>query len=128
YEGGVAEIYDYSGLGPDPLRELIEKDLELPIRHIAGGACMLGDNILPDTEALADSFSTTARDEALAFRAKCASLLSPTAFYKSARDADNAHPWFRKTGEEILNAEIQDHDARRYIRAMTHSDVAAPPH
>jgi SAM-dependent methyltransferase len=89
---------------------------------------MLGDKMLPDTEALADHFGPVARDEALAFRARCAELLSPTAFYKSSRDADNAHPWFKKTGEEILNTEIHDHDARRYIRAMTHSDVAAPPH
>jgi monoamine oxidase/SAM-dependent methyltransferase len=128
YEAGVAEIYDYSGLGPDPLRELIEKDLDLRIRHIAGGACVLGDKILPDAEALAEHFGPAAREGALAFRARCAELLSPTAFYKSAREGDNAHPWLRRTGEEILDAEIPDHDARRYIRAMTHSDVAAPPH
>jgi flavin-dependent dehydrogenase len=37
YEAGVAEIYDYSALGPAPLRELIEQDLNLQIKHIRGG-------------------------------------------------------------------------------------------
>jgi flavin-dependent dehydrogenase len=34
YEAGVAEIYDYSALGPDPLRELIEQDLHLQIASV----------------------------------------------------------------------------------------------
>ena len=38
YEAGVAEIYDYSALGPDPLRQLIEKDLGLEIKHRQGAA------------------------------------------------------------------------------------------
>ncbi len=128
YEAGVAEIYDYSDLGPDPLRELIEKDLGLEIRHIQGGACVLADKPLSSVDDLAESFGHNARDQAMAFRARCAQLLSPKAFYKCARDADNAHPWFNRTGEEILESEISDPVARRYIRVMSHSDVAAPPH
>jgi len=128
YEAGVAEIYDYSELGPDPLRELIEKDLGLEIRHIQGGACVLDGHAIADVDELAPRFGGAARDQAVAFRARCAELLSPSAFYKSARDADNAHPWFRRSGEEILESEISDAAARRYIRVMSHSDVAAPPH
>jgi SAM-dependent methyltransferase len=33
-----------------------------------------------------------------------------------------------RTAEEILATEIEDEVARRYIRVMSHSDVAAPPH
>lgn len=128
YEAGVAEIYDYSDLGPDPLRELIEKDLGLDIRHIQGGACVLADKPLASVDDLAESFGHNARDQAMAFRARCAQLLNPKAFYKCARDADNAHPWFNRTAEEILESEISDPVARRYIRVMSHSDVAAPPH
>src|ERR1019366_5010800 len=43
YEAGVAEIYDYSRHGPDPLRDLIVKDLGLEIKHIVGGPCVIGD-------------------------------------------------------------------------------------
>jgi monoamine oxidase/acetyltransferase-like isoleucine patch superfamily enzyme/SAM-dependent methyltransferase len=128
YEAGVAEIYDYSALGPDPLRELIEQDLDLQIKHIRGGGCVLDGNVLPSTDALADHYGTGARDIAKAFRARCASLLSPRDFYKSVREADNSHPWANRTAEEILATEIEDEVARRYVRVMSHSDVAAPPH
>jgi monoamine oxidase/SAM-dependent methyltransferase len=128
YEAGVAEIYDYSALGPDPLRELIEKDLHLKIKHIRGGACILDGKVLPNTDALADHYGICTRDTAKAFRARCASLLSPQDFYKSVREADNLHPWVNRTAEEILATEVEDEVARRYIRVMSHSDVAAPPH
>ena len=49
-------------------------------------------------------------------------------FYKSSRDVDNDHPWAKISGEDILVNEIQDDVARRYIRVMCHSDVAAAPH
>ena len=128
YEAGVAEIYDYSHLGPDPLRDLIEKDLGIPIRHIDGGPCVFDGQILQSADDLALHFGPEARDAALAYRAKCASLLSPGEFYKSVRDADNVHRWARILGEDVLANEIDNDIARRYIRIMSHSDVAAPPH
>jgi hypothetical protein len=93
YETGLAEIYDYSPLGPDPLRELIEQDLHLQIKHIRGGGCILDGNVLPRTDTLADHYGTRTRDIVKAFRARCASRLSPQGFYKSVREADNLHPW-----------------------------------
>ena len=36
YEAGVAEIYDYSRLGPDPLHDLIVKDIGLEIQAYPG--------------------------------------------------------------------------------------------
>ncbi len=52
YEAGVAEIYDYSALGPDPLRELIQNDLGLEIKHISGGACILDGKIIVDGRSI----------------------------------------------------------------------------
>ncbi|MGH6779074.1 MAG: FAD-dependent oxidoreductase [Bradyrhizobium sp.] len=128
YEAGVAEIYGYGHLGPDPLRELITQDLSLEVQPIDGGACVLDGKIIPSADALADHFGAAARDQAKAFRAKCAKLLGAAAFYKSERIADNAHPWVARSGEELLAHEISDETARRYIRVMAHSDVAAAPH
>jgi phytoene dehydrogenase-like protein len=128
YEAGVAEIYDYSGLGPDPLRELIEQDLNLKIKHIRGGACVFDGHVLSSADALGDHYGIGSCDAAKAFRARCASLLTPKEFYKSVREADNSHPWANVTAEEILATEVKDEVARRYIRVMSHSDVAAPPH
>ncbi len=128
YEAGVAEIYDYSALGPDPLRELIEKDLKLEVNHISGGACVLDGQLLPDIDALDRHFGPSTAAAASAFRARCAELMKPTAFYKSEVASDNAHPWSKLSGEEVLETEIADDAARRYVRVMSHSDVAAPPH
>ena len=128
YEAGVAEIYDYSELGFDPLRQLIEDELGLPIQHIRGGGCVLRGKIVSCVEDLAPLFGQKTLDAVLAFRAKCAALVTPGGFYQSARSADNAHPWARRTGEDILANEIDDDIARHYVRVMAHSDVAAPPH
>lgn len=128
YEAGVAEIYDYSQLGPDPLRTLIETELDLEIRHISGGSCVLDGHIIHDVDHLAEVFGQRTRDEVHAFKQKCADLLGPGSFYASARNVDNRHPWARKSGEDTLYDEITDDVARRYVRIMAHSDVAAPPH
>lgn len=128
YEAGVAEIYDYSTRGPDPLRELIVDELGLEVKHIAGGPCIVNDKIILSPQDLATHFGERTRDEVLAFRAKCAEMLSPEAFYLSVAEADNAHPWSQISGEALLAREIADETARRYVRVMAHSDVSAPPH
>ncbi|PWB80151.1 MAG: amine oxidase [Methylocystaceae bacterium] len=128
YEAGVAEIYDYSSRGPDPLKDLIVGELGLEIKHIEGGPCVLDKKIILTPDDLGRHFGERTRDEAKAFRARCAEMLSPEAFYLSIAEADNAHPWSQMSGEALLTREIRDETARRYIRAMAHSDVSAPPH
>ena len=73
---GGAEIYGYSHLGPDPLRDLITKELCLETKPISGEACVFDDEIFQTADALADHFGPAARDEAKAFRAKCAARIS----------------------------------------------------
>jgi monoamine oxidase len=128
YEAGVAEIYDYSSLGPDPFHDLIVKELGLEIKHIQGGPCVLDGKIVLETDDLAKSFGEETRDEALSFRKRCADLLSPESYYFSVAQEDNAHPWAKVSGAALLEREFKDDAARRYIRAMAHSDVAAAPH
>lgn len=128
YEAGVAEIYDYSELGPDPLRELIQKHLNLEIKHISGGACILDGKIIESRDCLAEYFGDATQQQVAAFRNRCEEMLSPEEFYLCARVHDNTHPWARVSGEEIIASEMSDEMARRYVRVMAHSDVAAPPH
>ncbi len=128
YEAGVAEIYDYSQLGPDPLHDLIVKDLGLEIKHISGGPCVIGDKIILTSDDLAQHFGEKTRDEVEAFRSRCAEMLSPEGYYLSVAEADNAHPWATISGEALLKRELRDETARHYVRVMAHSDVAAPPH
>src|SRR5262245_49830848 len=45
YEAGAAELYDYSQLGPDPLRELVA-ELGLATNPMWGDAVVLGDHVV----------------------------------------------------------------------------------
>jgi protoporphyrinogen oxidase len=45
YESGVAELYDLSSTGPDPLRELVE-ELGLAVRPMKGQTMVLEDRVL----------------------------------------------------------------------------------
>jgi len=128
YEAGVAEIYDYSRLGPDPLKELITKELKLNIKYIEGGPCILGGKVLQSVDDLSKHFGARAQSEVERFRKRCARMLSPKNYYLSIAEADNAHPWVRDSGDALLERELADEVARRYVRVMAHSDVAAPPH
>src|SRR5436853_490270 len=55
YEAGVAEVYDYSHFGPDPLRELIAK-LGLATVPMEGPAVILGDAILRNDQDIRKQF------------------------------------------------------------------------
>jgi hypothetical protein len=125
YEAAT-EIYDYSRLGPDPLHDLIVKDLDLQPQYLRGGPCVLGGKIILDPGDLAHAFGERTRDEAISFRERAAGLLKPESFYFSAAKEDNAHPWVGVSGSALLEREIKDDAARRYIRTMAHS--AAAPH
>src|SRR5277367_6515390 len=80
YEAGVAEIYDYSRLGPDPLHDLIVNDLGLQHKYLHGGPCVLDGKIILDVDDLAQAFGRRTRDEAKSFRERAADLLKPEAF------------------------------------------------
>src|SRR5216684_2160295 len=62
YEAGAAELYDYSGVGPDPLRELIAA-FDLPTSPMAGETVVLGDYLLKGDDAIAREFGKNAARE-----------------------------------------------------------------
>ena len=128
YEAGVAEIYDYSCVGPDGLRDLITKDLWLEVKYLEGGPVVLDGKIVLTPEDLAKHFGKRTYDEVNAFYKRCVDLLSPEEYYLSRPSTDNDHPWAKISAQAVLSSEIKDDTARRYIRASAHSDVAAPPH
>ncbi len=128
YEAGVAEIYDYSRIGPDPLRTLIVNELGLSIRPIRGGACFMEGKPIPDVAALSKVFGGQARDAALAFQRRCVELMTPAAYYTSSPALDNAHPWAGIGADQVLETEVPDELVRRYFRTMLHSDISAPTH
>ena len=62
-EAGVAELYDYSHLGHDPLRELID-ELGFSVIPMGGTAVVFGDRIVKSEADVASVFGAAA-DRAL---------------------------------------------------------------
>lgn len=126
YEAGVAELYDYAHLGPDPIKELIAA-LDLEILPIQGPAVVLGEKILSndkDIERLCGPATLKALDD---FYRTCRELFSPAEYYEGHSDDDNVHPWAGKTWKDVLD-EIPDETARKYVVVASKSDVATEPH
>ncbi len=125
YEAGVAELYDYSHLGPDPVKELI-LGLGLEVLPISGPAVVLGEKILgddKDIERLCGPATLKALDD---FYNECRRLFSPDEYYEGHSGDDNSHPWAGKTWRDVLD-EIPDETARKYVVVASKSDVATEP-
>jgi protoporphyrinogen oxidase len=125
YEAGAAELYDYSAIGPDPLRELIHK-LQLPTHPITGRAVFLNDHLLRTDENLTDFCGPSAMQAYNAFRKRARNLLSPADYYESDWKEDNKDPLNRQTFDELLST-VPDEIVRKYIEVSVHSDVATEP-
>jgi len=126
YEAGVAEIYGYHRLGPDPLRRII-KNLGLPTVPMQGGTVVLGNRIMRDAADIKRHFGKKTLKAIQDFRRKGSTLLSPSEYYNAGWPCDNRHAWKRQSFDAILDR-IPDGNARRYLRVAVHSDLASEPH
>jgi monoamine oxidase/SAM-dependent methyltransferase len=128
YEAGVAEIYDYSMTGPDPLRSLITEVCGLAITPMDSEAVAL-DGVLHNRLAeLAGRYGRDAVREIETFREQCQRMLSPIAYYEGSGKDDNDHPWAGISASTLLDREVKDALARRYLRVMSRSDIASELH
>jgi monoamine oxidase/SAM-dependent methyltransferase len=126
YEAGAAEFYDYAMIGPDPLRELIEK-LGLKTAPMSGGGVVLDGRILRNKKDIRACFGRATVDAIDAFRQRCAEALTKEDWYEGTPHSDNTHALSRLTCEELLD-EVRDPVARRYLKTAVHSDLATEPH
>ena len=110
YEAGVAEIYDYSMTGPDPLRELIQH-FGLQTIPMDAEQVQLDGELLNDIPGMRRKYGTRTADAIAAFRRRCTELMSPIDYYEGVGAHDNDHPWAFMTAEELL-------DKGRYAQAM----------
>lgn len=128
FESGVAELYEYVGGDQDPLRQLIEDDLELPTTNMSGGAVILGEDILRTIDDVEKTYGADTRKRIEAFHKRVAELM-PLEKYTHRWQPDNSHPWAGRTFRDCLREEIPDDPiARRYIETAVHSDLATEPH
>ena len=127
YEAGVAEIYDYSMTGPDPLRELIQH-FGLQTIPMDAEQVLLDGELLDDVAGMRRKYGDKTADAIEQFRKLCASMVTPIEYYEGVGAHDNEHPWAYITAEELLDKEVSDPTAKRFLKAMARSDIATETH
>ena len=127
YEAGVAELYDYSMLGPDPLRELVAK-LGLDTVPMDGQTVVLGNHILRHRDDIRHFCGVNTLKAIESFRALCTQMLTPEQYYEGASRSDNEHAWARLSCQRLLEQHVLDATARKYLRVAAHSDIATELH
>jgi protoporphyrinogen oxidase/SAM-dependent methyltransferase len=127
YEAGVAEIYDYSMTGPDPLRELIQHFGLQTIRMDAAQVQLDGE-LLNDVAGMRRKYGAKTAEAIEVFRKRCTGMISRLEYYEGIGAHDNDHPWACKSCEQVLDTEIEDLFAKRFFKVMVRSDIATESH
>jgi protoporphyrinogen oxidase/SAM-dependent methyltransferase len=127
YEAGVAEIYDYSMTGPDPLRELIQhfglQTIPMDAEQVA-----LDGELLSDVPGMRRKYGAKTAEAIEAFRKRCSEMISPIEYYEGVGAHDNEHPWSQINAEDLLDREVDDATAKRFFKVMARSDIATESH
>jgi monoamine oxidase/SAM-dependent methyltransferase len=126
YEAGLAELYDYSRIGPDPLHQLI-KEFGFETTAMHGRAVIFKGRILRTEMDFGREFGVAALKQLLEFYKHCAQQLSPADYFEGQWTADNAHPLANMSYAQFLD-QIPDENVRRYVEVIARSDVASEPH
>ncbi|MBO1351614.1 MAG: FAD-dependent oxidoreductase [Hormoscilla sp. GUM202] len=126
FEAGVAELYDYSQNGFDPLRELIET-LGLPVIPMSGKTIAFGDHFITTETDINRYLGETTRGAIDRFYDRIYSLISPTEFAKPKEPRNNDFIWAKRSFQSVLD-EITDAKARHYFKVLSRSDLATEPH
>ncbi|MBA3711678.1 MAG: FAD-dependent oxidoreductase [Pyrinomonadaceae bacterium] len=126
YEAGVAEVYDYGMIGPDPLQQLIG-ELGLKTTPIDGQTVVVDGKVLRNEHEIAEHCGEAALMAVEDFRRRAAAMMPIETWHEGFWQDDNEHPWARRTCEEILN-EVADPAARKFLKVAVHSDLATEPH
>ncbi len=127
YEAGVAELYDYSMTGPDPLRELVQH-FGLQTIPMDAEQVVLDGELLNDVDGMRRKYGAKTADAILAFRKRCTGEISPIEYYEGVGAHDNEHPWAFINCEELLDREVKDPVAKRFFKVMARSDIATESH
>jgi monoamine oxidase len=122
YEAGAAELYDYSHLGADPLKELI-LELGLSIATMEGPGVFFDGRWLETESELAAHFGPAGYAQLQAFADAARQSCTPAEYYESDWRDDANDSNARLTFSRLLNS-VTNPQVRRYIETVVHSDVA----
>jgi len=121
YEAGAAEFYDYTPVGEDPLRELVEA-LGLPTTPLSGSSVIVGRDTLSNLDDIAARLGLAARRDLEAFDLDARSRMTRGEFYA----ADEAPAATGRSFAAVLDR-LAAPAARRYVETLIHSDLATEP-
>jgi monoamine oxidase/SAM-dependent methyltransferase len=127
YEAGVAEIYGYWMLGPDPLREMID-GFGLETVPMDSDTVVMDGHVMRGLDGVRAAFGPKTANAIKKFRKTCAGLLSPAQYYEGVGKDDNSHAWALVTGQDVLEKEVADEAARKFFKIAARSDIASEPH
>src|SRR5438046_4491637 len=102
YEAGVAEIYDYSMTGPDPLRELIQH-FGLQTIPMDAEQVQLDGELLNDVPGMRRKYGEKTAAAIEAFRKRCTELITPAQSYEDVGAHDSEHPWAFDNADKVLD-------------------------
>ena len=125
YEAGAAELYDYSAVGEDPLRELIA-ELGLSTRPMDGSALFVNKQLLKDWHGVRAQMGEAAWTALQEFDQRAKDWMSPKEYYDSDLKEGEPDPFTTESFQSVL-ARIPDANVRRYLLTMVHSDLATEP-
>jgi protoporphyrinogen oxidase len=126
YEAGAAELYDYSAVGEDPLRELID-ELGLRTKPMGGATVLLNDRPIANTDDIREVLGPHTLHALEQFDRCARDWMSPQEFYRSDWNVGDPCQQARDSFQTILSR-IPDATARRYVQTLVHSDLATEPH
>lgn len=122
YEAGAAEFYDYSVVGPDPLRDLVH-DCGLSVVPMGGSALLMGRRVIANVDDARDVLGREAAAALARFDRLAHDAVGPRDFYRGGLEAMPRDP--RRFSS--LLAEIGHPAARRHVEQLIHSDLATEP-
>ena len=122
YEAGIAECYDYSTLGADPLREFVS-GLGLETRPMSGSTIVFEDALVRSDEDIAGHCGTATLAAVREFRERVRGLMPADQWHPGNWRTDNAHPLMGRPCSELLDT-ISDPTARRLLEIAVHADLA----
>ncbi|MFM7207077.1 MAG: flavin monoamine oxidase family protein [Planctomycetaceae bacterium] len=121
YEAGAAELYDYTPVGDDPLRDLVA-ELGLATVPLGGATVVVAGETVANLDDLAAAFGADARRAVEGFDRDARGAMTPREFYAS----DEAPPAGRDTFATRLDR-VGHPAARHYLETLIHSDLATEP-
>jgi protoporphyrinogen oxidase/SAM-dependent methyltransferase len=127
YEAGVAEIYGYWTLGPDPLREMID-GFGLETVPMDSETVVMDGRVMVGVEGVKRVYGAKTANAVKTFRKTCSKMLSPAQYYEGVGKDDNSHPWSNQNCQQILESEVHDETARKFFKIAARSDIASEPH